>query len=158
MHPMLDLTSAWPFRYTCGAGPCPTTNLCQGCIQRRGERTETILTCWRKTLCKTTIKASAPARSPGPTQEPRSAEVPQHQCKSENGLNSCSQLSRSLLCFISKHPLHFGAGTGRCAVFFFLFFFKLPLNSVSTKRDKATVDTAADALNDGLDRIHPAFV
>lgn len=42
---------------------------------------------------------------------------------------------------------------------FFLFLFcKLSLNSISTKRDKAAADTVADALNDGLDRVHPAIV
>lgn len=62
-------------------------------------------------------------------------------------------------CFVLFPNTHCISGTGRCAGFFFpFFFFKLPLNSVSTKRDKAAVDTAADALNDGLDRIHPAFV
>lgn len=41
---------------------------------------------------------------------------------------------------------------------FFSFFFKLPLNSVSTKRDNGAADTATDALNDGLDRVHLAIV
>lgn len=41
---------------------------------------------------------------------------------------------------------------------FFFFFPELPLNSASTKRDKAAADTPADALNDGSDRACPAIV
>lgn len=158
MHLAPDLTSAYPFRCTCGAGPCPTTNLCQGGIQRRVERTETTLSCWRKTL-QDNDQSFRPSWELWTHTEPSSAEVPQHQCKSENGVTSCSQLCRQPALFYFQTPTSFRPRNRKmCRFFFFSFFPKLPLNSVSTKRDKGATDKATDALNDGLDRIHPAIV
>lgn len=166
-HPALHLTSAYPFCYTCGAGLCPTTNLCQSCVHRkRGENTDHFDQSEEK------LSARQQSKHPPLSSEPwahTGASFRRRYCNigANPGMAStpAAGFTVSLLCFIYfQTPTAFRRRNRKVCCFLFSFyflssfFFELALNSISTKRDKAVADTAADELNDGLDRVHPALV